>query len=81
MLTCPRLRRQPHAYEQQRGCHDAAHVGAGFSFCVEDEADRAEVNESSVHIDFMIGSPEVTVTGITPGGDRVPVLVAGAWQI
>jgi hypothetical protein len=26
----------------------------------------------------MIGSPELTVTGVTAGGDRVPVLSGGA---
>jgi leucyl aminopeptidase (aminopeptidase T) len=29
----------------------------------------------------MIGSPQLTVTGITRDGERVPVLVEGAWQI
>jgi leucyl aminopeptidase (aminopeptidase T) len=29
----------------------------------------------------MIGSPEMQVTGVTAGGERVPVLVAGAWRI
>ena len=56
-------------------------VGAGFPFCVEDEADHPHVNDSSLHIDFMIGSPEVSATGITREGERVPVLVRGAWQI
>jgi Thermophilic metalloprotease (M29) len=35
---------------------------------------------SSIHIDFMIGGPDVTVTGLR-NGDRTPVLVDGAWQI
>jgi aminopeptidase len=39
------------------------------------------MNESDIHIDFMIGRPELTVTGITTDGDRVPVLVDGSWQI
>ena len=39
------------------------------------------MNESQIHIDFMIGSPEMTVTGITADGERVPVLVGGSWQI
>ena len=56
-------------------------VGAGFHFCVKDEAERPLVNESSLHIDFMIGSPEVSATGITREGERVPVLVGGAWQV
>ena len=29
----------------------------------------------------MIGSPEMTVTGITREGERVPVLVRGKWQV
>jgi leucyl aminopeptidase (aminopeptidase T) len=29
----------------------------------------------------MIGSPEMTVTGITREGERVPVLVRGEWQL
>jgi aminopeptidase len=29
----------------------------------------------------MIGRPDLTVTGITTDGDRVPVLVDGTWQI
>jgi leucyl aminopeptidase (aminopeptidase T) len=33
-----------------------------------------------VHYDFMIGSPEVQVTGIMRDGTRVPVL-HDAWQI
>jgi aminopeptidase len=39
------------------------------------------MNESDIHIDFMIGSPELTVTGITRDGERAPVLVGGSWQI
>jgi aminopeptidase len=39
------------------------------------------VNHSSIHVDFMIGSPEVDVTGITRDGERVPVLRASTWQI
>ena len=37
------------------------------------------MNESDIHIDFMIGRPELTVTGITREGDRVPVLVRKLW--
>ena len=29
----------------------------------------------------MIGSNDLAVTGITAGGERVPVLRDGAWQI
>jgi aminopeptidase len=60
----------------------ASHIalGQGFPFLVS-EPNRERVNESQIHIDFMIGSPEMTVTGITADGDRVPVLVQGKWQV
>ena len=59
----------------------ASHIalGQGFGFLVGDGAHR--VNESEIHIDFMIGSDEMTVTGITADGQDVPVLVGGRWQI
>ena len=60
----------------------ASHIalGSGFPFLVDDEVEP-RVNESSEHIDFMIGSPEVEVDGVTAGGERVPVLRDGDWQI
>lgn len=61
----------------------ASHIafGRGFDFVVGDEDERKRVNESVLHIDFMIGSPEMTVSGITTDGERVPVLVRGAWAV
>jgi aminopeptidase len=60
----------------------ASHValGAAYEFTVG-EADRERINRSQIHIDFMIGSPEVDVTGVTADGERVPVLRGGAWQV
>jgi len=60
----------------------ASHIalGQGFDWAVE-EGDRERINRSDIHVDFMIGSPEVDVTGVTASGDRVPVLRNGAWQI
>ena len=60
----------------------ASHIalGQGFPFLLE-EGMQERSNESQIHIDFMIGSPELSVTGITAAGDRVPVLVQGKWQI
>jgi aminopeptidase len=55
-------------------------LGNGFDFAVGEE-DRSRLNESAVHYDFMIGSPEVQVTGITRAGEQVPVLRRGVWQI
>jgi aminopeptidase len=60
----------------------ASHIalGAGFKFLVDEEI-VPRVNESGQHIDFMIGSNEVEVDGVTAGGERVPVLRGGDWQI
>jgi len=61
----------------------ASHIalGSGYALAVADEADKARVNESQIHIDFMIGSPALDVDGITAAGEHVPVLRNGAWQI
>ncbi|HSI97654.1 MAG TPA: aminopeptidase [Gaiellaceae bacterium] len=61
----------------------ATHIalGNGYEHPVDDPAERARVNQSKVHVDFMIGSPELAVDGITPDGETVPVLRNGAWQI
>jgi aminopeptidase len=48
---------------------------------VDEDEDKARVNRSTVHVDFMIGSPELDVDGITRDGDAVPVLRGGTWQI
>jgi aminopeptidase len=54
--------------------------GTGFPFLV-DESEKSRVNESGTHVDFMIGSPELEVDGVTAGGERIPVLRGGDWQI
>ncbi len=61
----------------------ASHIALGnaYTFPLSDEADRERANRSAIHVDFMIGSNEVDVDGITTAGERVPVLRGGAWQI
>ena len=56
-------------------------LGRAFPFLAADEESAARMNESDIHIDFMIGRPELNVTGITTDGERVPVLVGGKWQV
>ena len=70
-------------YETLLDENAASHIalGGGFDFGVQDEADRERINRSEIHIDFMIGSNDVSVTGLTQDGERVPVLRGGAWQI
>jgi aminopeptidase len=70
-------------YETLLDENAASHIALGnaYTFPVEDEADRERVNKSGIHVDFMIGSNELDVDGITRDGDRVPVLRGGSWQI
>ncbi len=60
----------------------ASHIalGSAYEFTVGAE-DRESVNRSTIHIDFMIGGPDVGVTGVTDSGDRVAVLRGGDWQV
>ncbi|WP_445152429.1 aminopeptidase [Baekduia sp. Peel2402] len=60
----------------------ASHIALGHAYqmCVDDsEADL--VNDSTIHVDFMIGSSEVRVLGLDADGNETPVLVQGAWQV
>ena len=60
----------------------ASHIalGEGLDFTLGTD-DQPRVNRSELHIDFMIGSDQVAVTGIEPGGGEVPLLRGGAWKI
>ena len=60
----------------------ATHIalGDGYDHPVEDPSERVRINKSRVHVDFMIGSLELDVDGITRDGSAVPVLRAGVWQ-
>jgi aminopeptidase len=62
--------------------NQASHLAFGNAYdATVDEPDRGRSNRSAIHIDFMIGSPEITVTGITSAGDSVPVMADGAWAL
>jgi aminopeptidase len=60
----------------------ASHIalGNGYRDAV-DESHWEDINDSQIHIDFMIGSPEVDVFGLGADGEETPVLVGGDWQI
>ena len=70
-------------YETLLDENAASHIalGSAYEIGVDDAGDRAAVNVSEVHIDFMIGSPEIDVDGVTGDGDVVPLLRGGAWQL
>ena len=61
----------------------ASHIALGDAYAspIADPADLPRINESKIHVDFMIGADDVTVSGVTRAGDELPLLVGGAWQI
>jgi aminopeptidase len=60
----------------------ASHIALGSAYdAAAGEEDRARLNRSSIHVDFMIGASDVAVTGITREGERMPVLRDASWQI
>jgi aminopeptidase len=65
----------------------ASHIafGAGLAWTVDgippEQHEAAGLNESQTHTDFMIGSPEVEVDGVEPGGTAVPILRDAVWQL
>ncbi|HEX6620133.1 MAG TPA: aminopeptidase, partial [Solirubrobacteraceae bacterium] len=65
----------------------AAHIawGNALPWALDDvPADQhvaAGLNQSATHTDFMVGSPEVEIDGVEPGGAAVPLLRGGIWQL
>jgi aminopeptidase len=61
----------------------ASHIALGnaYPFGVKDGPGRERANKSAIHVDFMIGSDDVAVTGVRSDGTEVPLLRDGAWQI
>lgn len=47
----------------------------------EDELKKAGVNDSLIHEDFMIGSSDLSIIGITKDGEEVQVFKDGEWSI
>src|SRR3954452_7425162 len=60
----------------------ASHIALGqaYEFTAGAE-DRARVNSSGIHVDFMIGGDDVDVSGVEADGSEAPVLRGGVWQL
>ena len=72
-------------FDENACCHLA--LGRGYSntivgFEKYSHADFAAmgVNDSSVHVDFMVGSEDLEIIGVTKSGARVPVFENGTWS-
>lgn len=71
-------------YDENAACHLA--LGMGFSNCIKDyekytkaDFDKMGVNDSMIHVDFMIGSEDLSITGIDATGKRIPIFAHGNW--
>ena len=71
-------------FDENAACHLA--LGRGFSNCVKDydkytldELTALGVNESMIHVDFMIGTADLEVTAVTESGERVVIFKDGVW--
>ncbi|WHY78727.1 aminopeptidase [Neobacillus sp. WH10] len=61
-------------------------IGSAYAFCIEggkkmssEELAENGLNESITHVDFMIGSSEMDIDGITADGASEPIFRAGNW--
>ncbi|MDR2834000.1 MAG: aminopeptidase [Streptococcaceae bacterium] len=61
-------------------------LGSAYAFSIEGGTEMSEeeliaagLNRSNVHVDFMVGSPEMNIDGIREDGTRVPIFRNGDW--
>ncbi len=71
-------------FDENAACHLA--LGMGFANCIIDyekyslsECREMGINDSMLHEDFMIGTDDLDITGITRDGKRVPIFKNGNW--
>lgn len=71
-------------FDENAVCHLA--LGRGFTNCIKDydkytkeECHEKGINDSMVHEDFMIGSEDLDITGITADGKEYPIFRNGEW--
>ena len=71
-------------FDENAACHLA--LGRGFTNCIKDydkysleELHAMGINESMIHVDFMIGTDDLSVTAVTESGERVAIFTDGNW--
>ena len=70
-------------FDENASCHVA--LGHGFNDCIDGYTDLSNeeckalgVNESMIHVDFMIGAPDMEITGYK-NGKAIPIFKNGEW--
>ena len=73
-------------FDENASCHLA--LGRGFNECLEnfenmsvEECEKAGINSSMIHVDFMIGSKDMSIVGVMRDGRRVQIFKDGNWTI
>ena len=63
-------------------------LGRGFNNCLVnyenysfEQCKEIGINDSMIHVDFMIGSKDMSIVGITKDGKRVQIFKDGNWVI
>ena len=71
-------------FDENAACHLA--LGAGFADTIRDyehksleECREMGINDSMIHVDFMIGCEDMSIDAITRDGKTVPVFRNGTW--
>ena len=71
-------------FDENACCHVAA--GRGFSEVIEGFMDMTEeeihergINDSMIHMDFMVGSDDLRIVGIREDGSKTDIFVNGTW--
>lgn len=71
-------------YDENASCHFA--LGEAYASCLEggtqmsrEELAAAGANASLIHVDFMVGTPDLSITGIAEDGSETPVFENGNW--
>ncbi|MBO5045919.1 MAG: aminopeptidase [Clostridia bacterium] len=71
-------------FDENASCHLA--LGRGFTNCVVDydsytdeQLKEMGINDSIIHVDFMIGSKDLDIVGVTKNGERIQIFKNGNW--
>ena len=71
-------------FDENACCHCALGMGFrevlpdGDSLSVEQAREKG-INDSMIHVDFMVGADDLSIDGIRPDGTPVPVFRDGTW--